>query len=152
MKLYPTILTESTFTAQTQLDQLQAIEQLDVVHWDVINGIFAEAFTLTPADLPDLNFGRLQCDLHLITEEPQDYVHEAIVHRSALPIRAIIGQVERMSSQLHFLKLIKNQGWLGGLSLDLFTPVDTIGVDSWSMMDFVQLMAVENGAQGRSFS
>jgi ribulose-phosphate 3-epimerase len=135
------------------------------VQVDIIDGLFADNITLTPLDLHEVDFGEMSCDLHLMTEEPLDYVYEAIdsntvnydeakkdVITTKVPVRAIIGQIERMSNQQDFLQAVKGQNWQAGLSLDLYTPIDEIDPDAWFTLDIIQLMGVEAGFQGQTFN
>ena len=86
-----------------------------------------------------------------MTEEPLDYVFELLEYRDHLPIRAVIAQIERMSSQPTFIDQVKKTGWLVGFSLDLFTPVESIQSTELEQLDVVQLMSIEAGFQGQEF-
>lgn len=150
--IYPAILTESIQLAQSQVMAISAVPKIRTVQIDVIDGQYADNVTITPSDLPEIDFSELSCDLHLMTEEPLDFLHEAIAVRELVPVRAVIGQIERMSHQRDFLLSVKEQSWVPGLSLDLFTPVDEIDDQAWDSLDIVQLMGVEAGFQGQSFN
>lgn len=152
MNLFPAILTESLETAQEQLNLAQEMDGVSVVQIDVIDGRYVDNLTITPADFSELNFGELQCDVHLMTEEPLDYVFELKDLKDTVPVRAVLGQIERMSSQQHFLEEVQKHGWLPGVSLDIFTPIEEITSDSWNYLRAVQLMCIEAGAQGREFN
>jgi len=151
MTIYPALLSDSLVELQQQLDVLQTEESISVVQIDIIDGYFADNITVTPSDLPDLNFGRLQFDLHLMVVDPQDYVNELIARADELPIRAVVAQVERMHNQASFLEEIRNHGWKPGLSLDLHTSVEAIDEDSYQHLHIVQLMGIEAGFQGQQF-
>lgn len=151
MHLYPAILTESLTEAQEQLNIAQQHPAITNVQIDVIDGFYADAVTISPLDLLELDPGNLTYDLHLMTTEPQDFVFETVAIKKQLPVRAIIAQVEKMSFQGDYLSELKTQGWLAGLSLDLFTPVEAIDPDSWAKLDIIQLMAIEAGSQGQPF-
>jgi ribulose-phosphate 3-epimerase len=165
MQLYPAILTDSIQVAQSQLVSIASVPNIRTVQVDIIDGLFADNITLTPLDLHEVDFGEMSCDLHLMTEEPLDYVYEAIdsntvnydeakkdVITTKVPVRAIIGQIERMSNQQDFLQAVKGQNWQAGLSLDLYTPIDEIDPDAWFTLDIIQLMGVEAGFQGQTFN
>ncbi len=151
MNLYPSILTESSREAQEQILWIASFPKIRTVQVDVIDGHFADNTTITPADFWDLDFGELSCDAHLMTEEPLDFVYECIEYREHAPIRSVIGQIERMGSQEHFIEAVTKQQWQVGLSLDLFTPIESIDDDSWHRLDCVQLMSIEAGFQGQAF-
>lgn len=152
MKIYPAILSDSLQVVADQLAAAQEFAEIEGVQIDVIDGAFADNLTVTPSDLPELSFGELQCDFHLMTEEPLDYVFELSNFKDTLPVRAVLGQIERMTSQVHFLEEVQKQGWYPGLSLDIFTPIEEIDPESWQYLQVVQLMGIEAGAQGRQFN
>lgn len=148
MKLYPGILTGDVTDAQVKLHQLQDFESIKVVHLDVIDGQFADNVTITPADFSKLDFGKLKADVHLMTEEPLDYVYELEAEQFH-KVRAVIAQVEKMTSQSVFVEQVKKHDWQVGLALDLFTPLDEIDPVVWSQLDVLLLMSVEAGFSGQ---
>ncbi len=151
MTIYPSILTGSLQEAQEQLDLAKSLDGVETVQLDILDGLFADNVTLTPSDFAQLDFGELHCDLHLMTEEPMDFVFEAIEHKKRLPIRSIIGQVERMSYQLDFMETVMKHTWKAGLSLNIFTPIEAVDESSWYDLNVVQLLAIEAGFQGQEF-
>lgn len=151
MIIYPAILTGSKQDAQEQVIWASGFDEVRTVHIDIIDGQFVNNVTLTPADLPEIDFGEMSADLHLMTEEPLDFVYEAIEHRQRIPIRTMIGQVERMSYQEHFIQTVKKHTWQVGLALDLFTPLEEIEPESWQQLDVLLIMGVEVGLQGQEF-
>lgn len=151
LNVYPAILTDSVQEAQQQIMAIASIPKIRTVQVDVIDGFFVENVTITPSDLPEVDFGELSCDLHLMTEEPLDFVYEALDNKDEIPVRAVIGQVERMSKQVDFLKKVKAEGWVPGLSLDVYTPLNYIEEEAWEQLEVVQLMGIEAGYQGQSF-
>lgn len=151
MKIYPSILTDSIEVVQKQLDLVAGIDEVETVQIDMIDGFFADNLTVTPLDLVEIEFGDVTVDLHLMVDEPLDFVFEAIAIKNVLPIRAMIAQVERMSFQSEYIQEIKRRGWKVGLSLDLYTPAEAIDVASWDHLDIVQLMTVNAGFQDQQF-
>lgn len=160
VRIYPALLSDQLADLQSQILKIIDMDtdggsgsnssHVDrVVQIDIIDGKFADNLTCTPTDLLGFNFGELKIDFHLMTEDPMDYVHELIDVKSVLPVRAVIGQVERMTSQAYFLEEVRQQQWLPGLSLDLFTPVEAIDEDSWESLKVVQVMGVAAGFQGQ---
>lgn len=152
MQIYPALLTDSLELFQKQVFMAGVLTDVTTVQIDIIDGRFADNLTITPADLPEVEFAELQCDFHLLTEEPMDLVFEMIEHKAYLPIRAVIGQVERMSNQQFFLEEVEQNEWVPGLSLDIFTPLEAIEEGSWWYLKVVQLMAIEAGFQGQEFN
>jgi ribulose-phosphate 3-epimerase len=151
MKFYPAILTENIDVAQHELDLANGFTNCDVVQFDLIDGFFADALTITPADMATCEFGSLQCDLHIMAIDPEDVVHEAVEFASQIPVRAVIGQVEKMSSEKSFIDAVRRQGWQVGLSLDVDTALESIDESVWSELQFLQVMGVPAGEQGQAF-
>ncbi len=150
MHIYPSILVGTKEEAQQQLDiSVEAGSQ--AVQVDIIDGLFADNATITPADMAELQYQDISVDLHLMTNEPMDYVHEAIEWESHIPVRVVIAQIERMTSQAQFIEEVKKHNWQVGLSLDLDTPIEEIEEDSWQRLDVIQLMSVRAGFQGQQF-
>jgi len=142
------VLTSSLELAKKQIE-LAKSANLEAIQIDIVDGIFADVHTFTPQDLIDIDFGDLQIDFHLMTEEPMDYVWEMEEHCRHLPIRAVFGQIEKMSYQEAFLEEVKKQDWRAGLALDLYTPIESIDENSWEWMDSILLLGVEAGASGQ---
>lgn len=151
MDIYPAILTDSIITCTEQLVVAQADSRVEVVHIDVIDGLFADNVTLTPSDLVITEPGDLKYDLHLMTNDPLDYVFETELVQDELPVRSIIAQVEHMAGQAAFLEQVRKRGWLAGLALDFHTPLEAIDEVSWLDLDIIHLMSIELGFQGRPF-
>jgi len=152
MNLYPTILTSSMATAEEQLALIKDNPKINVVQVDIIDGLFSDNLTIIPTDLVFMDFGDLKLDLHLQVEEPMDTFLEIESLANDLPIRSVIAQIERMTYQEDFLLEVKRKNWKAGLSVDIFTPVDEIDERSWDLLDVVQIMGIEAGAQGREFN
>ncbi|MBP7876000.1 hypothetical protein KA012_03320 [Candidatus Woesebacteria bacterium] len=151
MKVYPAILTGDIQKVQDQIDISSGLDACEVVHIDLIDGLFADNLTITPADLETCEFGSLQCDLHIMAIDPEDVVNEAVEFASMVPIRAVIGQVEKMGSEQSFVDAVRRQGWQAGLSLDVDTALDSIDEEIWKELQIVQVMGVVAGEQGQSF-
>lgn len=147
MKFIPSILSDQPQEIKNQLEKLRGIDELVRVQLDVIDGIFADNVTITPADFGQFNFDEFEADIHLMTDEPIDFVHELIDYRHSLVVNAVIGQVEHMSSQSYFLEEVKTQGWQPGLSLDAYSPIEAIDDESWEKLEVIQVMGIKAGFQ-----
>ena len=123
MKIYPSILTHDLEVAQEQLALSQELSGVDTVQFDVIDGYYVDNLTLAPTALAELEYGELKVDLHLMVNEPLDFVYEARDMAKQLPVRAIIAQIERMSDQMSYVEEVRRNNWQVGLSLDLYTPL-----------------------------
>lgn len=152
MNVIPAILTDSFLTFQEQLDKAKESSQVNTIQVDVIDGMFADEITLTPMDLSVADFEPLKVDFHLMTEEPMDFVFECAGLREYLPIRYIVGQIERMTHQLDFVEEVLRNGWKPALAIDIFTPLESIDEEVWPQLRSVLIMSVEAGAQNQIFN
>lgn len=151
MQFYPGILSDSIREVARRLAILKEQAGVTVAHIDIMDGWLVDDITVAPLDLVELDFGDLRCDLHLMVDEPIDFVLEAQAIKEFLPIRTMIGQVEHMSFQKSFIEEVKVHRWQAGLALNLQTPVSAIDDEVWSQLDLVQIMSVEMGKSGQSF-
>lgn len=143
------VLTGNLELAKKQIELAKNSNLLEAIQIDIVDGIFADNHTFTPQDLVDIDFGNLQIDFHFMTEEPMDYVWELEEYCRHLPIRAVFGQIEKMTYQEAFLEEVKKQEWRAGLALNLYTPIESIDDNSWEWMDAILLLGVEAGASGQ---
>lgn len=151
MKIYPAILTDSPEIFSDQLEIIKSQNKVEAVHVDIIDGYFVDNLTVTPMDLIDVDFAHLKIDFHLMTEEPLGFAEEVINYMDSLPVRAVIGQVEKMSSQIDFVDLLIERQIKPGLALNLFTPDEEISDQTFKKLAVLQLMAIEAGEQGKKF-
>lgn len=155
MKIYPAVLSDSREEIQQQVNRVltEAVDKdIETVQVDIIDGKFTDNLTVTPTDVTGVNWADLTIDFHLMTEEPLDYVYELVDIKDQLPVRAVIAQVERMSNISHFLEDVQKNGWLPGVSLDIFTPLDTLEADHLQFIKIIQVMGIEAGFQGKAFN
>jgi ribulose-phosphate 3-epimerase len=152
MNLYPSLLTDQEAVFKKQLSLVRDLPEIKTVQVDVIDGVFADNLTLMPIDLTIMDFGNKKLDFHLMSIEPLDLVLRLEELKDHLPIRAVIAQVERMSSQPDFIYEVKKQGWQVGLSLNLYSPVEAIDEVALENVDIVQVMAINAGFQGQKFN
>jgi len=146
------VLTGDLNLARRQIELARESKLLQAIQIDIVDGIFADNHTFTPQDLVDIDFGDLQIDFHLMTEEPMDYVWELEEYCRHLPIRSVFGQIEKMSYQEAFLEEIKKQDWRAGLALNLYTPIEAVDENSWDWMDAILLLGVEAGESGQKLN
>lgn len=152
MKIYPSVLTDSIEEVQKQVDQAKKCSEVEVLQIDIIDGFFADNLTVTPQSLLEIDFGDLEIDLHLMVEEPMDMLAEIETSMDNLPIRAVIAQIEKMTYQHDFVEDIKKMGFKAGLSLDLFTPTDSLDENILDKLDIIQFMGIEAGFQGQKLN
>lgn len=152
MNLYPAILTDSIELVQEQIDLVRSKKKIKTVQIDIIDGYFVDNLTITPMDLVDIKFHDLKIDFHLMTEEPLSFAEEIVNHGKYFPVRVVIGQIEKMSSQEDFISLLDDYNIMKGLSLDLYTPHEEILDSVFKRLDALQLMSIKAGAQGHDFN
>lgn len=148
MNIYPSILTESSATVQEQVDIAASIEGIETVQIDIIDGEFVDNLTVSPIDLIGIDFKELTIDFHLMVNEPVEYVYEC---KQIESVRSVIGQIERMGSQKEFIGEALELNIKPGLSIDLYTPVDSIDEDVWEELAIIQVMGNQAGIQGQPF-
>ncbi len=146
------VLTGDLNLARRQIELARESKLLPAIQIDIVDGVFADTHTFTPQDLVDIDFGELQIDFHLMTEEPMDYVWEMEEYCRHLPIRSVFGQIEKMSYQEAFLEEVKKQDWRAGLALDLYTPLEAIDDNSWDWMDALLLLGAPAGESGQELN
>ena len=152
MNVYPSILTDEIDQVIEQVEICIDNSVVQTVQIDIVDGFFADNITVFPSDLFPVDFGNLTVDFHLMTQEPMDFVHEIRDSKEFLPVRAVVGQLEQMESQVDFLQEVKKNGWMAGLSLNLHTPVESIDEESWEFLDVIQVMGIKAGLQGQDFN
>ncbi|MDH5533711.1 MAG: hypothetical protein OEX81_04780 [Candidatus Pacebacteria bacterium] len=152
MNFYPTILTDSLELVQEQINLVCSNKKIKTVQIDIIDGFFVDNLTITPMDLVDVKFHDLKIDFHLMTEEPLTFAEEIVNHGKYFPVRVVLGQIEKMSSQEDFISLLEDYNIMKGLSLDLYTPHEEILDSVFKRLDSLQLMSIEAGAQGHAFN
>ena len=151
MNVYPSILTDEIGRVIEQVEICKESSLVQIIQLDIIDGFFVDNITVFPGDLSLVDFGNLQVDFHLMTQEPMDFVHEIKDSKEFLPVRAVFGQLEQMTSQVDFLQEVKKNEWMAGLSLNLYTPIESIDEESWQYLDVIQIMGIRAGFQGQEF-
>lgn len=117
------------------------------VHIDIGDGLFSELLTIAPADLQEVERYDLEMDMHLLVDDPTEYIEECV----ALKPSRLLGQVERMGSQLRYLNTVKEYGFSGGLALKIETPIESIEKEAFKIADAIILLAVPAGTSGSKF-
>ncbi len=120
---------------------------IDNVHLDFGDGLFSDLLTIAPADLQAVDTAGMKMDLHLMVDDPAEWVEECV----ALNPKRVIGQIERMGSQLRFLEIIAGYGSEGGLALAIETPIEEIETEVIKECKTILLLAVPTGTTGSTF-
>ena len=118
------------------------------VHIDIGDGLFSDLLTIAPADLQQFDLSRLEVDIHLLVDDPTEWIEESV----ALSPQRLIAQVERMGSQTAFLQAVEGYGAVkGGLALKVETPIEELETEALQLCDVVLLLAVPAGTSGSIF-
>jgi ribulose-phosphate 3-epimerase len=86
-------------------------------------------------------------DYHLMVDEPVDWVERCVRGYAD----RIIGQIEKMSDQVEFVKRVQESGAQVGLAIDLDTPVSELDSTILNNLDVVLVMSVTAGFGGQRF-
>ncbi|GAB4026486.1 MAG: ribulose-phosphate 3-epimerase [Candidatus Microgenomates bacterium] len=119
------------------------------VHIDIGDGLFSDLLSISPADLQAINLEKMKVDLHLLVDDPTEYIEECI----ALKPNRLIAQIERMGSQTRYLEVIRDYGVgvLGGLALKIETPIEAIEQEALHLASAIVLLEIPPGTSGSSF-
>jgi len=122
----------------------QSVKQ---VHFDIGDGLYSDLLTVSPADLQQFTLDNIEMDIHLLVDDPTEWIEES----SALRPARIIGQIERMGSQKLFLESVDGYGIKGGLAIKIETPIEEIEKDVLGPCDTILLLAIPVGTTGSLF-
>lgn len=117
------------------------------VHIDIGDGLFSDLLTITPADLQQFDFINMKMDIHLMVDDPTEWVEEVV----ALKPARLIAQIERMGSQMAFLESTERYATEGGLALAINTPIEEIEAEALTAVKTILLLAVPAGTSGSAF-
>lgn len=155
-KIQPAILTGSEEEARAQLAQIQTElgEEVESIQIDVIDGVFADNFTLAPGDWVDFDFNKKKIDWHLMVSDGLDIIWEILDNKATLPTRSVVTQIERLGVPVdYYLDLVQKQEIKAGLSFDLYTPLEEIESQWFNEgLKIIQLMGVEAGESGQKYN
>lgn len=121
--------------------------KMDRVHIDIGDGLFSDLLTISPADLQEIDTANMKMDIHLLVDDPLEWVEECV----ALNPRRLIGQIERMGSQTLFLESVSDYGFEGGLGLKIETPIESISEEVLKTCKTILLLSVPAGTSGSEF-
>lgn len=127
--------------------QILREKKADRVHIDIGDGLFSDLLTIAPADLQEFDLREIKMDIHLLVDDPTEWVEEV----AALKPARLIAQIERMGSQKLFLDTVEGYGGEGGLGLEIDTPIEEIEGECLSSCKTILLLAIPTGTTGSSF-
>jgi ribulose-phosphate 3-epimerase len=144
VEVIPTVLTNDIKEVQKKIALMEG--KVKRVQIDIIDGQFANNKTIDPSAVEVVDT-TLNLDFHLMTKEPIDWVERAV--RGGAD--RIIGQIERMASQMDFLGKVQELGVSVGLAIDLESPVSALDTAILPSLDVVLVMSVKAGFGGQEF-
>lgn len=144
----PIIMESDLEIVQTKIAQLKSNGEKRV-HVDIGDGLFSDMLSIAPADLQALDLTNLSIDLHLLVDDPTEYIEECV----ALGPERLISQIERMGSQVRYLEAVREYGTgtLGGLALKIETPIEAIEPEALELASAIILLEIPPGTSGSQF-
>lgn len=146
VKLYPSLLSADFLNLQQTLVNLENAN-VDGVHFDVMDGQFVPNISI---GIPILDAVRkatsLPIDVHLMIENPEDYVKMFANHGADM----ISVHVEATPHIHRLIERIKAENVKAGVVINPGTPVSTI-LPVLKMVDYVLVMTVNPGFGGQTF-
>jgi len=126
--------------------EIKEVEELaDLIHIDVMDGVFVRNITLGNAVLKKIKTAK-PLDVHLMIAEPEKYVGEF----AKAGAKIISFHVEATENPAKTIDLIKKAGARPALAVKPGTGLDTIE-PYLGLVDFVLLMTVEPGFPAQEF-
>jgi len=142
----PIIMEEKIEEVENKLVQLRE-RGVGRVHFDLGDGLFSELLSITPADLELVELGKMKVDLHLLVDDPTEWIEECAMIK---PTR-MIAQIERMGSQAGFLERVEGYNVEGGIALKIETPIEEIEEEVLKSCRTILLLAIPAGTSGQRF-
>ena len=144
IEIIPSLLTSSP----QELRQLirQAEGEVNRVHVDIIDGVYANNKTIDPSVLGNIDTNLL-IDFHLMVDDPVNWVERCI--RAGAD--RIVAQIEMMGDQVEFVEKVTQAGVGLGLALDLNSDVNEIDETILGSLDNILVMSVQAGFGGQEF-
>lgn len=117
------------------------------VHFDIGDGLFSDLLTIAPADLQALDLGQLKLDLHLLVDDPVEWIEECV----ALTPTRVIGQIEHMGEPGLFVEAVGGYEVEAGLALKIETPIEAIEPEILKRIKTILLLEIPPGTTGSPF-
>ncbi|MCG2790960.1 MAG: hypothetical protein L6305_04315 [Actinomycetia bacterium] len=129
-------------------ERLELYEEIAVrVQLDVADEEFTSKPTLGVEKMLEVAT-TLERDVHLMTEEPADWLEVCRIEG----VKTAIGQIENMSSQKEFVEEAKRLNLRAGLAVDLETELKELDWLTAKEADLILIMAVRAGKEGQKFN
>ncbi len=128
-------------------EEIKSIENADLVHLDVMDGVFVPNITFGPFMVETIRkLTNLPLESHLMIIDPLKYIEAFAKAGSDI----IIFHVESKTDILKAIKKVKSLNLKVGLSLNPETPIRTL-LPYFELLDMVLVMSVNPGFYGQKF-
>lgn len=131
-------------------DQVRLVEDAgaEIIHVDVMDGHFVPNISLGPPVIRSLRKAtRLPLDVHLMIENPGDYI-DAFIESGADNITI---HLEACLNLPQVINTIKSKKISAGVSINPGTPVSSLDYNFINEVDMVLIMSVNPGFGGQKF-
>lgn len=146
IKISPSLLSADWMNLQSELDNLSAWGA-DMVHCDVIDGLFAPNITFGMPMISALKrVSKLPLDVHLMIVKPERYIQKFISAGSD----TISFHPEASEKPVEVLDMIRKNGIKAGIALNPDVPA-SVAKDFLDHIDYILLMGVFPGFGGQKF-
>ncbi|OQX70598.1 MAG: ribulose-phosphate 3-epimerase [Candidatus Cloacimonas sp. 4484_275] len=145
-KIAPSLLSADFMNLAEEITKVQ-IAGADILHLDVMDGHFVPNLTFgMPIVRQIKNISSLPLDVHLMVENPQNYLEELV----KLKVEYVSVHQEAVVHLHRQIAIIKSGNLKAGVALNPATPVETL-YPILPDLDFVLIMSVNPGFGGQQF-
>lgn len=144
-EIVPDVLTTDPLELEAKVSLVK--DKFDVLHVDIIDGLYADNLTLSVDDIRKVDMQGMQIEIHAMVDDPYEYIHEC----SEIGCYRMVAQIEKMGSQLNFVREVSENGMKPGLGIDLYTPVEALEEEVIESVETVLIMSVKAGNSGQEF-
>lgn len=147
-EIIPAILSKTVEDFQNDLNKLLNSKNLNSgwVHVDLMDNILAPNLSIKPDDLFGIDFKLLKKEVHLMVNEPEEWIKKMI----KLGFARIIIHVEAEGDIAGYISLIRESGAKAVLAINPPTSATKL-TPFGEMVDAILVMGVNPGFQGQSF-
>ena len=141
------IIMESTIEEVGRKLAILREQKVGRVHIDIGDGLFSDLLSIAPADLQQFELTNFKMDMHLLVDDPTEWIEESV----ALKPQRLIAQIEHMGSQVAFMETVEGYGVESGLALKIDTPIEEIEPEAMAKAKTILLLAIPPGTTGSPF-
>jgi ribulose-phosphate 3-epimerase len=131
-------------------DEITAVTaaNVDIFHWDIMDGHFVPNFTFGPAVVKELRpHTDVPFDIHLLVTNPSAWL-DIFIDAGA---NAISFHIEAENNPMQLIEKLKQNNIQAGLVFNPETQLDIVSDDIFNALDRVVIMTVKPGFGGQAF-